>query len=290
MTDQQSTEMNIRFLTLNGQQSVFSFSKDSDFSAIKKQLLDHWPTEFEDPPTDGSNIKFIFAGRFLKDSDTLQGLNITPNSTVHLAISRPQSQPPEQTTAASQPGLDEYHLHWCVFDEQEAEDITKVFERKKRVNGRDKITFTQMKQFLHDYWGYIKRTQLVDNVAPFPEERLVTLWQKVSRGSTTDDVSFDQFRIVFFLFCNTPAPDTPCPHGQKERVRAATEQLHRPSTPEAVAPTPFQNDIFEKLFSEVDYDSDGVLTCAESELLFYLYSSELLRLPNPPVPAGGAAL
>lgn len=57
----------------------------------------------------------------------------------------------------------------------------------------------------------------------------------------------------------------------------------------------FPLDTFEKLFASIDADHDGVLSCVESELLFYLYSADVMKkvpienVPQPPIATAGAA-
>jgi len=147
--------------------------------------------------------------------------------------------------------------------------LATYLTKKKDVNNN--ISFAQLKHFLCKYWEFMKHAGTVDSNSPFPEERLNYYWRRV--GNDENTVSLDQFRTMFFLFCNTTAPDTPCPHGQKERIQAAAQQLHNQFSTNIF----FENETFEKVFAEIDHDHDGILTCAESELLFYLYSSEVMK-------------
>jgi len=74
------------------------------------------------------------------------------------------------------------------------------------------------------------------------------------------------------LFDNNSSPES-CPHGTKERVLRATEQLHR-----TISPTEsIKNETFEQIFKRIDKDSDGVLSCRELELFYYLYTLEVIK-------------
>jgi len=279
----------IRFLTLKGQQSTLSFPSTSNFDNIRHYLQNNWPEEFGalEP---GSELKFIYSGKFLKDEDTLEGLKFTPNSvqTVHVSVKPPTAPVTSIPGDGELVAQDDAHLHGFVFDEHEAEEITRIFEKKKGPN--ETITFAQLVQFLHSYWQFMQRTNNIPPNTPFPEDRLDRFWSQVC-GQDRSVVNLEQFRTMFFLFCNTTAADTPCPHGQKDRLREATAQLHT----QVSSPISFQNDTFEQLFATIDTDHDGVLSCVESELLFYLYSAEVMKkvpvVENVPPPnAAGAAL
>jgi len=280
-----SGEVQIRFLTLRGQQSTLSFQSDSDIATVRKYLQDNWPEVFG-PLELGSELKFIHSGKFLKDEESLEGLKFTPGTiqTVHVSVKPPN---PVVGDPIAPEEYEDHHLHGFVYDETEAEEITKIFDKKKGAN--ETITFPQLVQFLHNYWQFMQRTNNISHNGPFPEDRLDRFWSQIC-GQDRNVVNLAQFRSMFFLFCNTNAADTPCPHGQKDRIREATAQLHTQFS----SPIPFQSDIFEQLFATIDTDHDGVLSCVESELLFYLYSGEVMKkvpiedIP-PPAPTAGAA-
>jgi hypothetical protein len=50
-----------------------------------------------------------------------------------------------------------------------------------------------------------------------------------------------------------------------------TEELHKSLHPDSQ----LNAGMFENVFRSVDADGDGVLTCQEMELLFYLYSIQI---------------
>ncbi len=56
-------------------------------------------------------------------------------------------------------------------------------------------------------------------------------------------------------------------------LQFSTQQLHRAILPE----TDFAADVFDTVFNDVDRDADGVLSCQELELLYYMYSTRIME-------------
>ncbi len=78
---------------------------------------------------------------------------------------------------------------------------------------------------------------------------------------------------MFYLFDNV-ASEEPCVHGERERVRVATAQLHSVLQPSHE----FYHEKFEQIFGLVCGDENQhVLTCKEMELLYYMYSAFVLE-------------
>lgn len=90
----------------------------------------------------------------------------------------------------------DHHLHGFVFDEHEAEEITRIFDRKKSADGT--ITFTQLSDFLHSYWGFMQRTNNITPNTPFPQDRLNRFWSQVC-GQDSETVNLEQFRYCISL-------------------------------------------------------------------------------------------
>lgn len=134
---------------------------------------------------------------------------------------------------------------------------------------------TTVTAVLKSYWRFIHREGFeIDQGQPFPEHRLEQLRRKIEGSSeNVNGLTLDQFLSIFYLFDNV-APEEKCIHGEKERVRMATAQLHSIMQPQHE----FYHDKFDQLFVLVCGDENGLaLTCKEMELLYYMYSAFVLE-------------
>lgn len=222
---------------------------------MKHSLIRGWPIKWP-RARQASDLRFIFLGKEVQDSDKLQELkNRTKSSdvvTIHLVIrernpgspTTPQMPSPAKIhrTPIRQPNFDqednkeketeppseeeqvqEPHFHAVTVSEKELNEFRMIFDRKKGADGL--IAMGTVRAVLQSYWKFIHREGFeVDQGQPFPENRLEELRRKVE-ASEDKGLTLDQFLSIFYLFDNL-ASEEKCIHGDKERVRIATSQLH----------------------------------------------------------------
>jgi hypothetical protein len=95
------------------------------------------------------------------------------------------------------------------------------------------IPFSEVESFLQVYWGWQhsehnpvrqqqQQQQQPQEQTAFPSTNLEALRARVigsnNNNNSTNEVTLRQFLEIFFLFDNQ-TPNTPCQHGQKERVK-----------------------------------------------------------------------
>jgi len=268
-----SLQANVRFLLFpSGKEFTKTFPVITTFQRVKQTIFNDWPQHL---PSVSSveDIRLIHSGRIIEGQQTVQEVfKITENDasiTVHITIKRssstPQLAPVEPSHTEEEEDL---HFHFCGIDEEEVSMIAVVFDKKK---GQDnKIAFSEVEKFLKSYWTWMKRNNHKDTHAEFPSDTLSTLRTKLIGQETR--ISKDQLRQFFYLFDNA-APEQKCPHGEKLRVKFSTQQLHYTILPESE----FASDVFDTVFNDVDKDADGILTCKELELLYYMYSTRIME-------------
>lgn len=125
---------------------------------------------------------------------------------------------------------DDWHLHGCVFNEEEAEQMKIIFQRKKGQD--DLLDMVDIQKFLEVYWKWMIRNQYhstctllntlnqIANDKPFPKSLLDEIKQKVLKNVSR--ASYEQFLQIFFLFDND-APERTCPHGARARVEVKVD-------------------------------------------------------------------
>jgi len=296
----------------NGHSLPFEFPGDNKIFDFKCHMLRAWPLKWPRArvPTD---MRFIFLGKELKDEDNMEEIRkraSTAEPTVHLVVrerniaspgSTPQTTPTvhyagspvkvrEGPLIPKPPGMDDddsderendenqpeeeeleaaAHFHAVTVSEREMSEFRLIFDKKKGADGL--ITVSTVRMVLQSYWRFIHREGFEPNPGPFPEERLSSLCRKIK--AEDDKLTLDQFLTVFYLFDNAAAEE-PCIHGERERVRIATSQLHSVLQPSHE----FYHDKFEELFALVcgQDENQQHLTCKEMELLYYMYSCFVL--------------
>ncbi len=198
-----------------------------------------------------------------------------PSSPVRTPAQVPQQPPNTPITPAVAPsdGEAEQHFHAVTVSERELAEFKQIFDRKKGPDGR--IACNTVRMVLQSYWRFIHREGFEFAAAgervAFPQHRLEQLRRKVGVAET-DGMTLDQFLTVFYLFDNA-ASEEPCVHGERERVRIATAQLHAVIQPSHE----FYHERFDEIFGLVCGDQNGLtLTCKEMELLYYMYSVYVL--------------
>jgi len=168
-----------------------------------------------------------------------------------MPVSSPDTAP---TTPATGEQEADVHFHAVTVSERELGEFRAIFDKKKGADGL--IALATVRMVLQSYWRFIHREGFEATPRPFPEERLEQLRRKVDAAG---GLTLDQFLTVFYLFDNA-ASEEPCVHGDKERVRLATAQLHSVMQPQH----DFYHDRFEQIFSLVCGDENQqTLTCKE---------------------------
>lgn len=258
-----------------------------------------WPLRFPRARAPG-DLRFIFCGKELGDSDAISEVRSrskTEAVVIHLVVrERNPSSPMTPTSVAPErasesvrvrPGPllgeapptppetpehqrpeQEAHFHAVTVSERELSEFRMIFDKKKGPDGL--MSMPTLRAVLHSYWRFIHREGFEANPTQFPEERLEQLRRKVD---ATDGLTLDQFLTIFYLFDNA-ASEQPCAHGDRERVRIATAQLHAMLQPHHE----FYHDKFDQLFALVCSDENQqTLSCKEMELLYYMYSAHVLE-------------
>jgi len=264
-----SLQAQVRFLLFpSGKEFTKLFPVETTFLKVKNSIFTEWPANF--PPLSSlDELRLIHSGRIIEEKQTVQEVfKITENDvsvTVHITIKR---RSPSLPKAAPVEEEETIHYHFCGIDEEEVSMINAIFEKKKGQD--DKIAFAEVEKFLKAYWTWMKRNNFKDSACPFPAETLLALKTKII--GPEDRNTRDQFRQVFYLFDNVSS-EHKCPHGEKPRVQFSTQQLHHSIQPDSE----FCLEIFDIVFKDVDKDGDGVLSCKELELLYYLYSTRIME-------------
>lgn len=266
---------------------------------VKYSLLRAWPLKWPRARTN-DDIRLIVMGRELRDDETvaaLAGKISTDPIALHLSVRErapsspatptvryPSSpvQPPPNTPSspacagsgdaanASVGDAEQQHFHAVTVSEREFCEFRQIFDSKKGPDGR--IACATVRMVLRSYWRFIHREgfqEATPESVVFPEHRLEQLCRKL--GITEQGMTLDQFLTVFYLFDNA-ASEQPCIHGDRERVRMATAQLHAVLQPSH----DFYHERFEEICALVSSDENGRLTCKEMELLFYMYSVHVM--------------
>jgi len=270
-----SQQATVRFLLFpSGQEVTKVFPIETTFLVVKNTLCNEWPTNFPAMSTN-DELRLIHSGKMIEEKQTVQEVfKITSQDntsvTVHIAIKKnttkpapaPTQQPTPVASECCNHSEEELHFHYCPINEEEVSMVARIFEKKKGTDG--KMLFTEVEKFLKTYWNWMKRNNFKQATSAFPAQQLAELKQKLAGDS--DRLTKDEFREFFYLFDNSDTPEQKCPHGEKLRVQFATRILHSSIDPE----TEFKADIFDCVFATVDRDADGILSCSELELLYYL--------------------
>jgi len=268
---------NIRFLIFpSGKEFSRTFTTSSTFQTVKNSLLREWPNDLQ-PPKCVEDLRLIHSGRVIEDEKTVKDVfkirdnDPNPSVTVHITIKRTQPVyvPPPSTAEPPQTEEEDCHFHLCSVDEEEVNMLSTVFDKKK---GQDsKIPFSEVEKFIKMYWRWMKTNKHKGAEEPFPENELLSLKSKILGDS--DRLTNDQFRQFFYLFDNPAgASEQSCPHGEKARVKMSTQMLHQSIKPDSE----FATEVFNDVFEAIDRDADGILSCRELELLYYMYSTRML--------------
>ena len=137
----------IRLLTTTGQSTVRSIDSTHSVLDVKRALLADWPAQFRPMVSLPDEIKMIFAGRVLYDTDVFHDLqSVSPAEclTVHILL---RALPTETI-------LDEesyFHFHGCSISVEEIAQMQFVFRRKS--DPRDnRLAFDRVHSFLRTYW------------------------------------------------------------------------------------------------------------------------------------------
>jgi len=268
----------IRFLVFpNGEQFTQSFSCTTTFATVKKILIEKW-INLQFP--NHEQVKLIYCGKVVEEHQIVQDVlreSQTEIPTVHIVLKKklPQNCTPTievNVEEVAKPIVEnsEWHMHGCTFNDDEAQQMKVIFQKKKGTD--DKISFDEIVKFLQVYWKWMSRNKYRESAESFPMQNLDAIKIRVLREA--DRASYDQFLQIFFLFDNC-TPEEICPHGKKDRVQKATEALHHALKG---TQTSFATELFDQLYKKVDIDNDGILSCKEVELFFYLYSVEVSAL------------
>jgi len=268
---------NVRFLLFpSGKEFCKIFPVTSTFKEVKSSLFQEWPTNLQ-VLSCLEDLRLIHSGRIIEDEQTVKDVfkireeDPNPSVTVHIAIKRSQPVHTEPTPvpAPTHSEEEDLHFHLCSVDEEEVSMLSAVFNKKK---GRDsKIAFAEVERFIKTYWQWMKRNNYKGSNESFPDSELQRLKTKIL--GTADRLTDDQFRQFFYLFDNPCGNEATCPHGEKMRVKLATQILHQSIKPNSE----FATEVFDNVFSAIDRDADGVLSCRELELLYYMYSTHMMN-------------
>jgi len=280
-----SQQATVRFLLFpSGQEVTKVFPIETTFLVVKNTLCNEWPTNFPAISTN-DELRLIHSGKMIEEKQTVQEVfKITSQNntsvTVHIAIKKNTIAPKPVPVAPSQTPTpvaseccnhseEELHFHYCPINEEEVCMVASIFEKKKGTDG--KMLFSEVEKFLKTYWTWLKRNNFKQVNSAFPAQQLAELKQKLVGDN--DRLTKDEFREFFYLFDNSSSTEQKCPHGEKLRVQFATRILHNSINPE----TEFKADVFDSVFATVDRDADGILSCGELELLYYLYSANIIE-------------
>jgi len=308
------SDISVRFLLFPSQKELIrQINSSNTFGQIKIWLISHETQVLTDVME--SEMRFIYCGKVVNDSQTLEELRQMSKDksqvTIHLVVRSRQTAQPQQSqsqgvrptslpidilhpiyfnttnnsnnsnnennhaeTPQHSPTQEEIedwgrniHFHGCFFNEEEAHQVAVVFDKKKGAD--EMMDFTDVHMFLRHYWKWLGSNNHRAAIDKFPMDRMMSV--KKSVVGSRKRVSLREFRQIFFLFDNNSSTDT-CPHGSKERVKRATEELHRSIEPDEA----FQNERFDHMFSLLDKDHDGSLSCCELELFYYMYTLETM--------------
>jgi len=281
----------LRFLVFpSGIQFTSDVLPSSSVLQVKQSIALQWPSAL-DPLENVAQLRLIYSGHELQDTQILSDVLQLDNSnekpanesnihTVHVVVRKSVSDQginnnnnivhnnvESEANTEKDTELDvpmDWHIHGCTFNEEEAEQLNVVFQKKK---GEDnKMPWKEICKVLNDYWKWSAIHKFHDANLKFPTQEMAHIKEKVLPDE--DRATQEQFLSIFFLFDNH-TPESTCPHGHKSRVLRATEELHK-----ALMGTDHAFDIstFECVFQRIDQDSDGILNCKEVELFFYIYS------------------
>jgi len=300
-----SSNVSVRFLLFPSQREIKrNIETNLNFFQIKKSLISgnlEIDSDFKNVNSE-SQIRFIYCGKILPDTQKLEEIREMSKDknqiTIHIVINTKTNTPQTPTNQSTvnqtvpigilnpihfsnnnnnsspqnsptQEEIEDWgrsiHFHGCFFNEEEAQQVAVVFNKKK---GEDNLMeFTDVHMFLRTYWKWLISNHHKSESEKFPMARMMKV--KKSVVGSRKRITLEEFRQIFFLFDNNSSTET-CPHGTKDRVKRATEELHRSIEPDLQ----FQNEKFEQLFAKFDKDNDGSLSCCELELFYYIYTLE----------------
>jgi len=271
------TQVNVRFLLFpSGKEFSRKFSIDTYFKDMNKIVFEEWPTYLQ-PIHSIEEIRMIHSGKIIEENKTVREVfNISvgdhePSVTVHIAIKRKPIPVPSTQEAPKEQNMEteeDIHFHFCTVDEEEAGMMNSIFDRKKGEDG--KISVEEAEKFLKIFWQWMRKNNIKGSNEEFPARELQSI--KLNLIGSSERINCDQFRQIFYLFDNNSFSSQACPHGEKERVKVAVQHLHTSTRSDL----PFATQVFENVFSSLDRDSDGILSCREVELLYYTYSTHIM--------------
>jgi len=271
--------VSIRMLRVTGQETTRIFARTTKIAEVIESLKHDWPAGFGTLQPK-SEVKFVHGGKFLEPGKSLADMKFstTDPTTVHVVVKEGLPQ-----RAVDVGGLNgDAHLHGMIFDEEEFVQTNQIFRDIAKRSPDGKMHFAQLGAFLQKYWRFIMIGQYVSSDQKFPAEKLRSLWRQVTHAEGTEgSIDINQFRSIFFLFTTTGS-DEICAHGHRQRVLEATQQFHTQLKTRFTELPAFQPDLFDSAFAMADLDSDGTLSCAESELLFHLYSCAVIERSGVP--------
>jgi len=284
----------------SGVQFTSEVLPSSSVLQVKQTIVQHWPSTLE-PLESGTLLRLIYSGHELQDSQVLSDALQLDNSsekttnsnnnesnihTVHVVVRKSHNSASERAnnnndqtqTIQEDSSMDvptDWHVHGCTFNEEEADQLGIVFQRKKGAD--NKMPWNEISKVLNDYWKWSIVNKFHDPNLKFPTQEMIQIRNTVLQEE--DRATLEQFLSIFFLFDNH-TPESICPHGNKNRVMRATEELHKALMGTDHA---FDHQTFEQVFQRIDRDSDGVLNCKELELFFYIYSVNVSANSSSPV-------
>ncbi|KYQ90166.1 hypothetical protein DLAC_08757 [Tieghemostelium lacteum] len=328
-----NNRISIRFIVDRNHQFVDSFTiDDTKFRDVEQRLREKKPKDLftteQINKLDELKLTFIYSGKIFNDNSAISeimsmqtkqpynlkvliqnnGGGIELDKNIHFnssAFQQAQQYPipsgqainDNNTDTGNDTGTDDLmHMHGCIFDVTEFQQIENIFIHKQDQITK-KVSISFLNGFLHSYWSYYNQTMQPQQPQPFPVEKLSKILKEVLHLHNIDvhsKINREEFRIIFFLFSNDSS-DQQCPNGSKETVKRTIEQYHtslttivlneqqQPPPLQTPQDIPFTEERFEKIYQLVKRDQPPeyqLLSCRNIELLFYLYSADILLQIN----------
>ena len=82
--------MELSILSQSGHRHIITLPETSTIAALKSTLLESWPLEFNEQPTQADQIRLICAGKVLHDSQVVSSLGDGRKVVVHISV-RPEN-------------------------------------------------------------------------------------------------------------------------------------------------------------------------------------------------------
>nr|CAG8598680.1 15683_t:CDS:2 [Entrophospora candida] len=106
-------KVSLTLLLVSGKRHTFSCDPNDTTLAVKTEVFNNWPKEWEDEtPVSVSNLKIVYRGRFLEDTSTLESNQILRGQQViaHLTIKNILNSDIEVGTGYTETGYSEQEL------------------------------------------------------------------------------------------------------------------------------------------------------------------------------------